>query len=90
MIVTQQNSILSTKISIFVSFIGALAWAMMPLFGWSYYSLEGGLTSCSIEWSEKSFNVISYNITILICVFIIPLIVIIGSNLALWVKVINV
>ena len=60
--------------SIGLSCILGVIWPIMPLLGWSHYSLEGNLTSCSIEWSEKSFNVISYNITILICVFIIPVV----------------
>ena len=57
-----------------------LFWASLPLFGWSYYSPEGLGTSCSVEWNEKSFNVLSYNITILITVFLIPLILLIYIN----------
>ena len=58
----------------------SLLWCVFPLFGWSYYSLEGAGTSCSVEWNERSFNVISYNIAMFIFVFFIPLIVIIGAN----------
>lgn len=57
-----------------------LFWASLPLLGWSYYSPEGLGTSCSVEWNEKSFNVLSYNITILITVFLIPLILLIYIN----------
>lgn len=63
-------------------FLGAF-WAAMPVFGWSYYSLEGALTSCSIEWYERSFNVMSYNITIFIWTFLLPLVVIVFCNLKL-------
>jgi len=35
---------------------------MAPMFGWSYYSLEDGLVSCSVEYNEKSINLISYNL----------------------------
>ena len=28
-------------------------WAIVPLYGWSYYSLEAGLTSCSVEWADQ-------------------------------------
>ena len=73
--------------SIGLSCILGVIWPIMPLLGWSHYSLEGNLTSCSIEWSEKSFNVISYNITILICVFIIPVSVIIYCDVNLVMKV---
>lgn len=51
----------------------ALVWTVMPIFGWSRYSFEGIGTSCSIEWNENSFNVFSYNITILVTIFCIPL-----------------
>ena len=31
----------------------------LPFFGfWSHYSLEGLQVSCSVEWKEKSFNVV--------------------------------
>ena len=60
-------------------FLG-IFWALLPIFGWSHYSLEGALTSCSVEWNEKSFNVLSYNVTILITVFIIPVSIILITN----------
>jgi hypothetical protein len=56
---------------------------MAPMFGWSHYSLEGALTSCSVEWFEKSFNVISYNISMFIFVYFIPLLIIFGTSLGL-------
>jgi len=58
----------------------SLAWATFPLFGWSYYTLEGALTSCSVEWADRSWNVMSYNITIWVFGYIIPLSVIIYCN----------
>ena len=57
-----------------------LFWSIMPIFGWSYYSPEGLGTSCSIEWNKHSFNVLSYNITILAMVLFIPLAIIIYAN----------
>ena len=57
-----------------------LIWPILPLFGWSHYTLEGALTSCTVEWAERSFNVVSYNITIWICGFLIPLIIIVYTN----------
>ena len=59
----------------------SLLWAIFPLFGWSYYTLEGALTSCSVEWADRSWNVWSYNFTIWIFGFIIPLGGIIYSNI---------
>ncbi|RNA28801.1 melanopsin [Brachionus plicatilis] len=69
--------------SVLLCFILGFIWAILPIFGWSHYSLEGAYTSCSVEWNEKSFNVVSYNITIFITVFIIPIAVISFTNLKL-------
>ena len=61
------------NISIVSSLAVSLFWAIMPFLGWSYYSYEGLGVSCSIEWNERSFSVISYNVTILLLTFILPL-----------------
>jgi c-opsin len=66
-----------------ICFSMGLFWSSMPLVGWSYYSLEGAKTSCSVEWNERSWNVTSYNATIFICVFLIPLVCIVATNLKL-------
>ena len=58
---------ISSKIiinSVVISMALSLFWSVMPIFNWSYYSLEDGLVSCSVEYNEKSLNVISYNIGI--------------------------
>jgi hypothetical protein len=57
-----------------------LFWSILPIFGWSRYSLEGAGTSCSVEWYDRSWNVISYNIAMFVFVFFVPLFVIIGLN----------
>lgn len=59
----------------------SLFWAICPLFGWSHYSLEGGLTSCSVEWAERTWNVYSYNVTIWVFAYILPLATIVYCNL---------
>ena len=58
--------------AVVISLAFSLFWSAMPIFGWSHYSLENGLVSCSVEYNEKSFNVISYNIGMFIFVFILP------------------
>ena len=58
--------------AVVISLILSLFWSAMPIFGWSHYSLESGLVSCSVEYNEKSLNVISYNIGMFIFVFILP------------------
>lgn len=61
----------------------SLFWAVLPLLGWSRYSLEGVETSCSVEWREKSLNVISYNLSMFLVVFLIPLSIILYTNIRL-------
>ena len=73
--------------SIVVSLLLGFMWPVFPLLGWSHYSLEGNLTSCSIEWAERSVNVISYNVTIFICVLIIPVTIIVYCDIKLVLKV---
>ena len=48
-------------------------WAILPLVGWSYYSLESHRTSCCVEWLDRSTNVISLNVSLFIFVFLLPL-----------------
>ena len=62
-------------------FLGAF-WAIMPIFGWSEYSLEGAMISCSIEWNKRTPSVLSYNITITLFVFLIPLGLLLFTNIS--------
>ena len=62
-----------TIIAAFVSMSIGFFWSMAPIVGWSHYSLEGALISCSIEWHERTASVISYNIMISIFVYLLPL-----------------
>lgn len=73
----------TTYLSILICVLLALLWSVLPLFGWSYYSLEGALTSCSVEWKDRSINVISYNVTVFLFVYFIPLLAIIRINFKL-------
>ena len=67
-------------IAIMVSVIFSLFWTLMPLLGWSRYTLEDGLTGCSIEWKPTDINVISYNISMFIFVFFLPFSLIFTTN----------
>ncbi|RNA19352.1 melanopsin [Brachionus plicatilis] len=78
----------SIIIIIFCSLFGSL-WAAFPVLGWSHYSLEGALTSCSVEWNERTVNVVSYNITIFTFVYVLPLCAIIFSNIKLIIMIRN-
>ena len=64
-----------------ICIIKSAFWSSAPLFGWSYYSLEESLVTCSVEWKERSLNVISYNISMFIFVFFIPFLLIIFANI---------
>ncbi len=68
------NKITNKKVvtAIVISVIFSLFWTLMPLLGWSKYTLEDGLTGCSIEWKPTDLNVISYNISMFIFVFFLP------------------
>jgi c-opsin len=67
-------------IAILVSIIFSLFWTTMPLLGWSKYTLEDGLTGCSIEWKQRNLNSISYNISMFIFVFFLPFGLIFTTN----------
>lgn len=69
--------------SFLICLLFGLFWALAPLYGWSYYTLEGGLTSCCVKWNEKSFNIISYNTALFIFGYLVPLIIIIFCNIKL-------
>lgn len=58
-----------------------ILWPVFPLFGWSHYGLEGGLTSCSVVWEGNSLGVTSYSVAILTFVYIIPFGAIVFSNI---------
>jgi c-opsin len=68
-------------------FISGLFWSSMPLLGWSHYSLEGAGTICSVAWNERSWTVTSYNASICVFVFLIPLLCIIWTNTKLFIMV---
>ena len=65
---------------IFICISLSCIWSSLPLFGWSYYSLQDSKTSCCIEWRDQSINVLSYNIFTFGVVYLIPLVIIISLN----------
>ena len=66
--------------------VNGLFWALMPVLGWSYYSLEASYTSCSVEWKDKSFNVVSFNVSLFGFLYLIPVMVILTTSLKLILK----
>lgn len=69
-----------TKIKIIsICLLSGFFWAVLPILGWSNYTLEKSRTSCSIVWHHKSLLVISYNITVFIFVYLMPLIIMVTA-----------
>jgi hypothetical protein len=66
-----------------------LFWAAMPVFGWSEYSLEGAMISCSIEWNKKTTTVISYTMCMGIFVYLIPVFLLVFTNTRIFLIVSN-
>ena len=67
--------------------MNGLFWALMPILGWSFYSLEASYTSCSVEWKDKSLNVVSFNLSLFSFLYLIPVIVILVTSIKLIIKV---
>ncbi|NP_001112371.1 teleost multiple tissue opsin a [Danio rerio] len=62
---------------VLMSWIYSLIWTLPPLFGWSRYGPEGPGTTCSVDWTTKTANNISYIICLFIFCLIVPFLVII-------------
>ena len=74
-------------ILIILSILIGLFWSCVPITGWSYYSLESARTSCSVEWNDRSINVTSYNISMFIFAYLVPLLIILISYSKLFILV---
>lgn len=66
-----KKTFLKCQYEIAISIFLGLFWSILPLIGWSRYTTEG-IPHCSIEFSDRSFNVVSYNVTVFIFLFLLP------------------
>ncbi|XP_076147255.1 teleost multiple tissue opsin b [Alosa pseudoharengus] len=57
----------------------SLAWSVPPLFGWSRYGPEGPGTTCSVNWTAKTANNVSYIVCLFFFCLILPFAVIVYS-----------
>uniref|UniRef100_A0A8C4RJR2 Teleost multiple tissue opsin 2a n=1 Tax=Erpetoichthys calabaricus TaxID=27687 RepID=A0A8C4RJR2_ERPCA len=57
------------------SWLYSLIWTVPPLLGWSSYGPEGPGTSCSVTWTSKSSDSVSYIICLFIFCLAIPVLV---------------
>ncbi|KAM3866062.1 vertebrate ancient opsin-like [Diretmus argenteus] len=55
----------------------SLVWTVPPLFGWSRYGLEGPGTTCSVDWTTKTANNISYIVCLFVFCLVVPFLVIV-------------
>ncbi|GAA6222461.1 vertebrate ancient opsin-like [Lates japonicus] len=64
------------SLGIALSWVYSLIWTLPPLLGWSQYGPEGPGTTCSVDWTAKTANNISYIICLFVFCLIIPFLVI--------------
>ncbi|XP_036376222.1 parapinopsin-like [Megalops cyprinoides] len=62
-----------------LSWAYSLAWTTPPLFGWSTYGPEGPGTTCSVNWTARTANNISYILCLFFFCLIVPFAVIVYS-----------
>lgn len=55
----------------------SLIWTLPPLLGWSHYGPEGPGTTCSVDWTAKTANNISYIVCLFVFCLIVPFLVIV-------------
>ena len=61
-----------------------LFWSIMPLVGWSSYSIEGIGVSCSLAWHLRTFSNISYIICLFMFTYVAPVVVICFTYYRMW------
>ncbi|XP_072525312.1 teleost multiple tissue opsin a [Salminus brasiliensis] len=64
-------------VGVALSWVYSLVWTVPPFFGWSRYGPEGPGTTCSVDWTTKTANNISYIICLFIFCLILPFLVIV-------------
>ncbi|XP_053342126.1 teleost multiple tissue opsin a [Clarias gariepinus] len=66
-------------LGVLLSWVYSLVWTLPPFFGWSRYGPEGPGTTCSVDWTTKTTNNISYIICLFIFCLILPFLIIVYS-----------
>ncbi|CAF1021720.1 unnamed protein product [Adineta steineri] len=74
--VTVTKSIIISCFAVLLAFI----WAMLPIFGWNEYIMEGARTSCCINWYDRRLSYVSFTYFLFVFVYFIPLVILIVSN----------
>ncbi|KAF5902882.1 vertebrate ancient opsin-like [Clarias magur] len=66
-------------LGVLLSWVYSLVWTLPPFFGWSRYGPEGPGTTCSVDWTTKTTNNISYIICLFVFCLILPFLIIVYS-----------
>ncbi|XP_012987449.2 vertebrate ancient opsin-like [Esox lucius] len=76
---TEADSTNYRKIALGIAFswVYSLGWTLPPLFGWSRYGPEGPGITCSVDWTAKNANNVSYIISLFVFCLIVPFAVIV-------------
>lgn len=61
-----------------------LLWSSFPLMGWSRYEAETTNLYCSMEYNDKSWDVITFNYASVIVIFLIPFSIILYTNIKIY------
>ena len=68
------------SVLIFLAVIFGIFWPIMPLIGWSSYTININWMMCTIDTETKDSNHISFNVIMFLFIYIIPLVLIFYSN----------
>jgi hypothetical protein len=79
---------LNIKIFLAILLISTI-WPMLPLIGWSRYNIEANGLFCTSEFNDRSLNAISFAFANIIVFWSLPLIVILYTNIKLFLIVIS-
>ncbi|XP_060071534.1 rhodopsin, G0-coupled-like [Ylistrum balloti] len=64
---------------LFSIWLFALFWTLSPLLGWSSYVVEVVPVSCSVNWYGRDISDFTYNVALILAVYLFPLSVIVFS-----------
>ncbi|ESO83928.1 hypothetical protein LOTGIDRAFT_155231 [Lottia gigantea] len=70
--------------------LNALFWAVMPLLGWSQYTIDSSAIACLLDLSRPEIGLILYILAIFIFCFVIPLTIVGITYYKAWMKILEI